>query len=346
MSKSKGNIPSHAADIPPPFQVMVGVSDGLRKAVLRGVKASKSDSNVLILGEHGTGKELLARAIHVASSRKDAPFIKVNCAAIQDSLIESEFFGYEEGAFTGARKEGKKGFFELANGGTLFLDEVGDLSLAAQAKLLSAIQEREFIKVGGEKTINVDVRLISATNKDIRQMVDKGEFRADLYYRLNVIEIHLPPLRERREDIEILVNYYLHRYCKNNGINKVITRETMSYLVNHRWEGNVRELFNVVEYAIVISDEVEIHPDNLPPYILEGEEEKKEEKEALEDAWRAILGTMDGKSWKDFMREVEKNLLSIYIQQPISRSEMIKRMGISRTQFYEKIRKFGLEEKK
>ncbi|RMG59272.1 MAG: AAA family ATPase [Deltaproteobacteria bacterium] len=334
---------SRRNQIPPPFQVMVGTSDGLNRAIARGVRASRSDSNVLILGEHGTGKELLARAIHVSSSRKDAPFIKVNCAAIQDSLIESEFFGYEEGAFTGARKEGKKGFFELANGGTLFLDEVGDLSPAAQAKLLTAIQEREFIKVGGERMVNVDVRIISATNKNIRQMVEEGTFRADLYYRLNVIEIHLPPLRERKEDIEVLANYYLHRYCKRNGLNRVISREAMEYLRNHRWEGNVRELFNVVEYAIVISDDVTITPDHLPPYIVD-EEDRAREKGETAEFYDDLLVKLERMGWKELMNEVERNLLARLLKEPISRTAMIRKMKISRTQFYDKLKKFGLDE--
>jgi Nif-specific regulatory protein len=201
---------------------------------------------VLLRGESGTGKEEVARAIHYLSPRKDGPFIKVNCAALTESLLESELFGHEKGAFTGAVGD-RKGRFELANGGTLFLDEVGDISPAFQAKLLRVLQEREFERVGGTRPVKVDVRLICATNRDLERMVQRGEYRADLYYRINVVSIFLPPLRERRDDIPLLVAHFIDRFNKENRRELKVTPEAMQVLANCYWPGNVRELQNCIE---------------------------------------------------------------------------------------------------
>ncbi len=215
-----------------------------------------ADSNVTILirGETGTGKELVASAIHQRSRRKEEPFIKLNCAAITDSLIESELFGHEKGAFTDA-KEMRKGRFELADGGTLFLDEIGDISASAQVKLLRVLQEREFERVGGGKTIKVNVRLIAATNRDLEQMVQDGEFREDLYYRLNVIPIDLPPLRERGDDIKLLVNFFMEKSMKNHKKSVTLTDEAMEQLCSYPWPGNIRELENTIERVVLIGSE-------------------------------------------------------------------------------------------
>jgi Nif-specific regulatory protein len=201
---------------------------------------------VLLRGESGTGKEAIARAIHFLSPRKDGAFIKVNCAALTESLLESELFGHEKGAFTGAIGE-RKGRFELAHGGTLFLDEIGDISPAFQAKLLRVLQEREFERVGGSKPVKVDVRLICATNRDLEKMVQRGEYRADLYYRINVVSIFLPPLRERRADIPPLVAHFIDRYNKENRRQLKVTPEAMKVLSSCYWPGNVRELENCIE---------------------------------------------------------------------------------------------------
>jgi Nif-specific regulatory protein len=209
-------------------------------------QAAPSRATVLLRGESGTGKEAIARAIHYLSPRKDGPFIKVNCAALTESLLESELFGHEKGAFTGAIGE-RKGRFELAHGGTLFLDEIGDVSAAFQAKLLRVLQEREFERVGGGRPVKVDVRLICATNRDLERMVQRGEYRADLYYRINVVGIFLPPLRERRQDIPLLVAHFLARFNKENRRNLKITPEAMKVLTSCYWPGNVRELENCVE---------------------------------------------------------------------------------------------------
>ncbi len=332
------------------FSIIVGQCDKLSKEILKARKASRTDCNVLIFGEHGTGKELVARAIHVASNRRDKPFIKVNCAAIPDTLIETEFFGYEEGAFTGAKRGGKTGLFQQAHQGTLFLDEVGDLSLPAQAKLLTAIQDKEFTRIGSAKAIKVDVRIIAATNKDIRRLIREGRFREDLFYRLNVVRIDLPPLRERDNDIEILSNYFLHFYCKKMGTNKHFSKETLDLLRSYKWPGNVRELFNVIEYAIVMSDDTEITPKDLPPYIAEQNQRSKESKETgpeekeLRDAYRVIANKLVGKSWVEIRREIEKNILRTMLERFKTKSELIKTLKISRSQFYEKLKKLELED--
>jgi Nif-specific regulatory protein len=217
-------------------------------------RIAQSDVTVLVRGETGTGKELVAAAIHKRSKRADEPFVKLNCAAIADSLIESELFGHEKGAFTDA-KEMRKGRFELAHGGTLFLDEIGDISASAQVKLLRVLQEREFERVGGSKTIKVNVRLIAATNRNLEEMVKNGEFREDLYYRLNVIPIDLPPLRERGEDIRLLVNFFLERSMKNHKKKVIITEEAMNELMSYPWPGNIRELENTIERIVLMGSD-------------------------------------------------------------------------------------------
>ncbi len=211
----------------------------------------KIDAAVMITGESGTGKEVIADIIHKSSRRREAPFVKVNCAAIPETLMESEFFGYEQGAFTGASGNGKIGLFELADGGTLFLDEVGELSIPIQSKLLRVLQDKEVRRVGGEKSISVDIRIIAATNRDLKAEVAKGTFRKDLYYRLFVVPIALPPLRERKEDIELLTKHFLDIFNKQYNMKKTIGPEAMGIMERYQWPGNVRELRNVVERLVV-----------------------------------------------------------------------------------------------
>ncbi|MBI5166542.1 MAG: sigma-54-dependent Fis family transcriptional regulator, partial [candidate division NC10 bacterium] len=232
---------------------IIGTSPAMRQVLELVEQVAPSSATILLQGESGTGKELIANAIHLGSPRRDRTFIKVNCAALPETLLESELFGYEKGAFTGAaaRKEGR---FELAHGGTLFLDEVGDLSLATQAKLLRVLQEGEFERLGGTKTLKVDVRLVAATNTNLTQAVKEKRFRGDLYYRLNVITINLPPLRERQEDIPLLAQHFLLTYSRKN--NKAIdgfSQEAMDLLLEYPWPGNVRELENIIERAVVLT---------------------------------------------------------------------------------------------
>jgi len=225
---------------------VVGESRPMQEVFVEVHQAAPSRATVLLRGESGTGKEAIARAIHYLSPRKEAPFIKVNCAALTETLLESELFGHEKGAFTGATGD-RKGRFELAHGGTLFLDEIGDVSPAFQAKLLRVLQEREFERVGGSKPVKVDVRLICATNRDLEKMVQRGEYRADLYYRINVVSITLPPLRERRADIPLLVAHFIDRFNKENRRQLKVTPEAMKVLTSCYWPGNVRELENCIE---------------------------------------------------------------------------------------------------
>jgi len=244
------------------FGDIIGESPKMKQVYNVVERIAESNVTVLVRGETGTGKELVAAAIHKRSKRREEPFVKLNCAAITDTLIESELFGHEKGAFTDA-KEARKGRFELADGGTLFLDEIGDISASAQVKLLRVLQEREFERVGGSKTIKVNVRLVAATNRNLEEMVKKGEFREDLYYRLNVIPIDLPPLRERGNDIALLVNFFLQKSMNNHKKRVIITDEAMEILCQYTWPGNVRELENTVERIVLMGSEDGISADEM-----------------------------------------------------------------------------------
>src|SRR5262249_27593299 len=230
-------------------------------------KVAQTSTTVLIEGETGTGKEQVARAIHQASHVRKGPMVAVNCAALPENLLESELFGHEKGAFTSAVQR-RVGRFELANGGTIFLDEVGDVPAAMQAKLLRVLQERRFERVGGTESIEVDVRVIAATNRSLLQMVQAGKFRDDLYYRLNVVKISLPPLRERPEDIPLLATHFAQKYSHKGEPPKQIAPEAMEVLLNHRWPGNIRELENAIERGVVTSTDSILRPENLPPDIV------------------------------------------------------------------------------
>ena len=242
---------------------VIGQSKVMQAVFSEVHQAAPGRSTILLRGESGTGKEVIARAIHYQSSRKDGPFVKVNCAALSETLLESELFGHEKGSFTGATQE-RKGRFEVAHGGTLFLDEIGDISPAFQTKLLRVLQEREFERVGGNKSIRVDVRLITATNRNLEEAVAKGEFRADLYYRINVVSIFLPPLRERREDIPLLLAYFLEKFNEENKRHLVMTMEAMSIMLDCYWPGNVRELENCIERTATMTRGDVIHDVDLP----------------------------------------------------------------------------------
>jgi DNA-binding NtrC family response regulator len=246
---------------------MEGVFDQVRTV-------APTKANVLITGESGTGKELIANAIHLISERARSPFVKVHCSALAPGLLESELFGHEKGAFTGATRR-HRGRFELANRGTLFLDEIGDIDASLQVKLLRVLQEKSFERVGGEETLTVDVRLVTATNRDLFQLVQEGLFREDLYYRLKVVHIHSPPLRERRGDIPLLVNSFLREYCRENSmIEKRIDHRTMAALEEYHWPGNVREVKNLIENLVVMSKGPLIQYIDLPDYMRESEEKK------------------------------------------------------------------------
>lgn len=244
------------------FENIVGKSTKMQHVFNLINTVAPSDATILIRGETGTGKELIATAVHNLSRRQNGPFIKLNCAAISETLLESELFGHEKGAFTDAR-EMRKGRFELADGGTLFLDEIGDITPSLQVKLLRILQEQEFERVGGSKTIKTNVRLVAATNRNLEEMVRKGEFREDLFYRLNVIPINLPPLRERYEDVKLLTEHYLHRFMKEHRKNMHISKPAMELLLDYPWPGNIRELQNTMERIVLICPDGEILPEML-----------------------------------------------------------------------------------
>jgi Nif-specific regulatory protein len=266
------------------FRNIIGTSKEMREVYEQVAQVAHTNTTVLIRGESGTGKELVAHAIHYNSPRSAKPFIKVNCAALPESLIESELFGHEKGSFTGAVAR-KRGRFELAEGGTMFLDEIGDLSQAMQVKLLRVLQEREFERVGGTETIKVNVRLIAATNVDLEQAVQEGRFRSDLYYRLNVFSIYLPPLRERKTDILLLADHFLEKYSRQNGKRiKRISTPAIDMLMSYHWPGNVRELENVIERTTLVCESNVIHGYHLPPTLQTAEGSGTVTKMSLDQA--------------------------------------------------------------
>jgi len=253
------------------FQNIIGDSENIEEIFRYVEKIANTDSTILISGESGTGKELIARAIHFNSDRRNRPLISVNCGAIPEDLLESEMFGHEKGSFTGAIKT-RIGRFEMANGGTIFLDEITDMSPGLQVKLLRVLQEHEFERVGGVKTIKVDIRVIAATNQDLEKAVAQGKFREDLYYRLNVIPIKLPPLRERKSDIPLLVNHFIDRFNKEKNCKiKGLSKECIEHLINYPWPGNVRELENMLERLVILKGEGTIEASDLPEKVLNSE---------------------------------------------------------------------------
>ncbi len=284
------------------FHNIIGNSHEMRDVYDKVSQVARSDTTVMLRGESGTGKELIAQAIHYNSLRSERPFVRVNCAAIPETLIEAEFFGYEKGAFTGA-VERKKGRFEVANGGTIFLDEIGDLSPATQVKLLRVLQEREFERVGGTETIKVNIRIIAATNQDIEQMISDNRFREDLYYRLNVFSIYLPPLRERKADILLLADHFMLKYGRKESKSiKRISTPAIDMLMRYHWPGNVRELENCIERAVLLCEDQVIHSYHLPPTLQTAESSgtlptlslqkavASYEKELIQDALKTSRG--------------------------------------------------------
>lgn len=316
--------------LPDPFNRLMGNNTYFRKALVLASTASPTDATVMIRGESGSGKEILAQAIQKSSLRKDCPFVKVNCASIPEPLLESELFGYDEGAFTGAKKGGKRGKFEIAHKGTLFLDEVGDMSPVMQAKLLRVLQEKEIEKVGGSKPIPVDVRIISATNKDLETMVLKKQFREDLYYRLNVIPIFLPPLKKRKDDIPLLVDYFLKQFCREHKKGKIIISSgVMNILIGHDWPGNIRELKNVMEHAVILCSGNMITTDHLPSYL------RKNQLNIGNQEWQL-------EKLPELVEQLEKEVINRVIKKYRNKSNAIKALGISRRTFYMKLKKYQI----
>jgi len=306
-------------------------SSSMRKVIDMIAHVADTKSTVMINGETGTGKELAAHSLHFLSSRNDKPFIKVNCAAIPDSLLDSELFGYDKGAFTGAVIK-KPGRFELANGGSIFLDEIGDISPTVQVKLLRVLQEREIEHLGGTKTIKIDVRIIAATNRNLEELVKKRIFREDLYYRLNVVPINMPPLRERKEDILMLANIFFKKASVISGKEKKqITESALKYLINYNWPGNIRELENIIERFVVVNSNVIITQEDIPSYITNYNPNKSIEKQC--DSLDSVIDN------------AEKGVLIKALKQCNgNRTKASVLLGISRRSLHRKIIKYTIED--
>jgi len=324
------------------FSGMVGKSKHMQQVYELIEKVAPTPSSVLITGESGTGKELVAKAIHFNSPRVDKPFITVNCAALAENLLESELFGHEKGAFTGAVAM-RKGRFELADSGTLFLDEIGEIPLALQAKLLRAIQEKRFERVGGSKTLSVDVRIVSATNLDVKEEVKKGTFREDLYYRLNVIHLALPALRERQDDIPLLVDYFVKTVAERLGKTDLeINKEAMRLLVGLPWEGNVRELENTIERAAILCNDNKITGDDVQPESI-GQDAQQAWGQDLDFAQ---LIPVDA-GLNDVLYAIEDKMLhqaldaTAYVQ-----ARAAEKLGITKSLLQYKMKKYGIKKKK
>lgn len=310
------------------FDNIMGQSAKLKDAINMAKRASKVNANLLIIGESGTGKELFARSVHNHGPKNEGPFIAVNCAAIPEALLESELFGYEGGAFTGARKTGKPGKFELANGGTIFLDEIGDMPLLLQVKLLRVIQENEIERIGGTSPIKINGRVIASTNKDLMEMVNNKEFREDLYYRLNVIQLKIPPLRERKDDIPLLIDYFMNKYRVQMGIDKkAISDQAMDLLCNYEWKGNIRELQNTIEYICCICSGTEVTFDDI--------KEKLQINIKVED----IAGVMPICSLEK--KEIMK-ALETFGNTTEGKINASKTLGISKSTLYRKLKEYNI----
>jgi len=317
-----------ASDKEKSFDCLVTKNAGMLNLKEEAKQVARGTSSVLITGESGTGKGLFARAVHAAGPRASGPFVKVNCAAIPETLLESELFGYAPGAFTGALKSGKPGRFEMAKGGTIFLDEIGDLPVTLQGKLLQVLQDREFMRVGGTKSRKTDARVIAATNKDLKEALDKGAFRADLYYRLNVIDIFIPPLRDRKDDIPLLVEYFVQKYNLILGAHVTGTSdEAMGCLLSYSWPGNVRELENAVERAVNYAWNGQIRPQHLPPSLA-----RTPDVAPQHSLYRDRLSSMDRDLLLEALHACDGN-----------KSRAAKMLNLSRTSFYEKLAKYGLK---
>lgn len=322
------------------YHNIIGRSKAMQSIYHLLSKVSNSEATILIQGENGTGKEMVAKAIHYNSQRKDAVFLAINCSAFNDNLLDSELFGHVKGAFTGAVKD-KKGFFEAANGGTLFLDEIGDMSLSMQVKLLRVLQEGTFLPVGATQSRKVNVRVIAATNRPLKEMIAKGEFREDLYYRINVINVPLPSLRERRDDIPVLMDHFLEKKCEEMGYAlKTWSKKTLEKLLDYKWPGNVRELQNEVERLVVLAGEDKnITPDQLSSRITEAVDGPSPVGH--------LRGINTQGSLKDALEELEAYMIKEGLNRcNFNKSRLAKELGISRAGLIMKVEKYGLDKRK
>lgn len=322
------------------FLLLKSEAPKMKRAVSLAKKVAESTATILLTGESGVGKEVFARAIHESSLRHNEPFVPINIASIPDTLFESELFGYEEGSFTGSKKGGKKGLLEVAHGGTLFLDEIAEMSLNTQAKLLRVIQEREFNKIGGTKPHPLDVRIICATNRNLNEEIKKGNFREDLYYRINVVPIEIPPLRERIEDIPFLIDNILVTLSSKYNKHVTVDDEVLNRLKSYKWPGNVRELTNVIEQMLVVSADSYFKIEDIPARIRNGNKNSQDDESQLVQYSTPQISHYD--DLQTLLEETERNAILNVVRQCRTRSDAIKRLGISRKAFYAKLKKYNI----
>lgn len=338
---------------PPTLRGMIGASPAMREVFELTCRVADSSATVLLQGETGTGKELVARAVHELSPRRTGPFIRVNCGALSETLLESELFGHVKGAFTSAI-ENRTGRFEAAHGGSIFLDEINSLSYTLQVKLLRVLQEHEFERVGDTRTVSVDCRVIAATNRDLAELADEGQFREDLYYRLNVVPIYLPPLRNHSEDVPALVEHFLRKYCEENGRTVTsVSSEAIGFLQSYSWPGNVRELENYVERAVVLARGPSIGADLLPRHVR-GEAPirvGRTGKDDLETLCSELVGrelresVTEGTDYARVMGKVERELiLQVLRMCQGTQTKTASRLGINRNTLHKKIEEHGLQD--
>ena len=309
-------------------ETMLYISDVMRELMILARTVAQTDVAVLITGETGTGKELLSETIVKASPRADKPYIRINCAAIPSELIESELFGYEEGAFTGAKKGGKKGAFELANGGTLLLDEIGELPFQVQAKLLRALQEEEITRIGGQTLVKLDLRIIAATNRNLQEEIKKGTFREDLYYRLNIIKLKIPPLRDRREDIAFLAGNFFDEYCRKYNKAPLMNSGCLRILRQYDWPGNVRELKNLMQRLVILGGDT-ITANDI--------------RKILQTEHEMTGGQFKILTLKEAVAHFEENLIRDAIEEHGSKTAAAEMLGVERTTFLKKCQRYGIQ---
>lgn len=334
------------------FENIIGRSTKMRQIFSMLETVAPSDATILVRGETGTGKELIATAVHNLSKRKNGPLIKLNCAAISETLLESELFGHEKGAFTDA-KEMRKGRFELADGGTLFLDEIGDISASLQVKLLRILQEQEFERVGGSKTVKTDVRLVAATNRNLEEMVKKGEFREDLFYRLNVIPVNLPPLRERFEDVKLLIEHYMQKFMKEHRKQMRLSKQALELLLDYPWPGNIRELQNMIERIILICPEGEVTPEMLNhvlPFNYQKMHMSEPEPVHVPEATSIAVSPQEKQTetapmlTKTSLQDMEKeSIIQALIDHRGIQTKAAAQLGMTARQIGYKIKKYGID---